>query len=234
LDAVDDDSAFVVLLEPVDAADHRGFARAGRAADHDALAEPDGQGDAVQRAEVAEGLAHPFEPYDWIGGTWHCSVSLLRQHFPVVIDQILTIIYGSTQVDCNPIVLYNNSGGDAMLRRNLILLAATVPVMLCAPALAQNLTNDLAASSALEEIKKRGTIRVGFSTFVPWAMRNTKGEFIGFEIDVARKLAEDNEWQLELVPTAWDGIIPALIAGKFDVIIGGMSVTPKRAQTVNF
>ncbi len=121
-----------------------------------------------------------------------------------------------------------------MLRRNLILLAATVPVMLCAPALAQNLTNDLAASSALEEIKKRGTIRVGFSTFVPWAMRNTKGEFIGFEIDVARKLAEDNEWQLELVPTAWDGIIPALIAGKFDVIIGGMSVTPKRAQTVNF
>lgn len=101
-------------------------------------------------------------------------------------------------------------------------------------AFAQNTQQDLAASSALEEIKKRGTIRVGFSTFVPWAMRNTKGEFIGFEIEVAKKLAEDNGWEVEHIPTAWDGIIPALIAKKFDVIIGGMSATPKRSQTVNF
>jgi len=90
------------------------------------------------------------------------------------------------------------------------------------------------SGNALEEIKKRKTIKVGFSTFVPWAMRNSKGEFIGFEIEVARKLAEDNGWEIEHVPTAWDGIIPALIAGKFDVIIGGMSATPKRSQTVNF
>ena len=40
--------------------------------------------------------------------------------------------------------------------------------------------------------------------------------------------------KLELVPTAWDGIIPALLAGKFDVIIGGMTITPKRNLTVNF
>ena len=121
-----------------------------------------------------------------------------------------------------------------MLRRNLILGAVVVSVLVSGPAIAQNLASDIAGSSTLEEIKKRKTIRVGFSTFVPWAMRNTKGEFIGFEVDVAKKLAEDNEWELELVPTAWDGIIPALIAGKFDVIIGGMSATPKRAQTVNF
>ena len=100
--------------------------------------------------------------------------------------------------------------------------------------IAQNVNQEISASSTLEEIKKRGSIRVGFSTFVPWAMRNTKGEFIGFEIEVAKKLAEDNGWTVEQIPTAWDGIIPALIAGKFDVIIGGMSATPKRSQTVNF
>ncbi len=67
------------------------------------------------------------------------------------------------------------------------------------------------------------------STFVPWAMRDKQGELIGFEIDVAKRLAADSGWQVEFVPTAWDGIIP-LLAKKFDVIIGGMSVTPERSK----
>ena len=65
-------------------------------------------------------------------------------------------------------------------------------------------------------------------------MRSTEGELIGFEIDVATKLAEDMGVEVEFVPTAWSGIIPALLAGKFDVIIGGMSITPQRNLTVNF
>lgn len=92
----------------------------------------------------------------------------------------------------------------------------------------------LAKESVIETIKKRGVIRVGMSTFVPWAMRDKDGDLIGFEIDVAKKLAKDMEVEAEFVPTAWDGIIPALLAGKFDVIIGGMSVTPVRNLTVNF
>lgn len=122
------------------------------------------------------------------------------------------------------------------MKRSVILsLLAAVMFLLTGPIVtAQDIQQQLSSTSTLEEIKKRGTIRVGFSTFVPWAMRNTKGEFIGFEIDVANKLAEDNGWTVEHIPTAWDGIIPALIAKKFDVIIGGMSATPKRSQTVNF
>ncbi len=99
-----------------------------------------------------------------------------------------------------------------------------------APALAQG----AAPPSALEEIKKRGTLIVGLSTFVPWAMRSKSGELIGYEVDVAKKLAEDMGVKVELVPTAWDGIIPALLAGKFDYIIGGMTITPARNLTVNF
>ncbi|MEM7547643.1 MAG: transporter substrate-binding domain-containing protein [Pseudomonadota bacterium] len=92
----------------------------------------------------------------------------------------------------------------------------------------------LASESVIETIKQRGVIRVGMATFVPWAMRDKNGDLIGFEIDVAKKLAEDMEVEVEFVPTAWDGIIPALLAGKFDVIIGGMSITPARNLTVNF
>ena len=90
------------------------------------------------------------------------------------------------------------------------------------------------ADDLIADIQKRGTLKVGMSTFVPWAMRDKKGDLIGFEIDVASKLAEDMGVEVEFVPTAWSGIIPALLAKKFDVIIGGMSITPQRNLTVNF
>lgn len=111
-----------------------------------------------------------------------------------------------------------------------LLLAALLPPL----ARAQSANQQLAAASVVETIKKRGSIRVGMSTFVPWAMRDKNGELVGYEIDVARQLAEDMKVKAEFVPTAWDGIIPALLAGKFDLIIGGMTITPERNLTVNF
>ena len=101
-------------------------------------------------------------------------------------------------------------------------------------ALAESTRQSLSSESALEAIKKRGTLRIGLSTFVPWAMRDKKGDLIGFEIDVGKRVAEDMGVEIEHIPTAWDGIIPALLAGKFDVIISGMSITMKRNLTVNF
>ncbi len=95
-------------------------------------------------------------------------------------------------------------------------------------------TLSAATAGMLEDVQKRGTLRVGMATFVPWAMRDKDGNLIGFEIDVATKVAEDMGVKVEFVPTAWSGIIPALIAKKFDIIIGGMSITPQRNLTVNF
>jgi len=122
------------------------------------------------------------------------------------------------------------------LGRWLLALAAVLGILGIAGnrAMAQDIRQDLAATSVIEEIKKRGVLRVGLSTFVPWAMRDKEGKLIGFEIDVANKLAEDMGVTIESVPTSWDGIIPALLAGKFDVIISGMSITPSRNLTVNF
>lgn len=97
-----------------------------------------------------------------------------------------------------------------------------------------SMQQELAQNSVVEQIVKRGTLRVGMDTFQPWAMKDKNGEFIGFEIDVARRLAEDMGVNVEFVPTAWSGIIPALLTGKFDVIIGGMGILPKRALKVNF
>ncbi|MCY9803487.1 transporter substrate-binding domain-containing protein [Vibrio scophthalmi] len=112
-------------------------------------------------------------------------------------------------------------------------ITALLGIAIAIPSLV-NAQEQASGTSNLEAINDRGTLRVGMSTFVPWAMRNKQGELIGFEIDVAKRLAADSGWKVEFVPTAWDGIIPALLAKKFDVIIGGMSVTPERSKSVLF
>jgi len=99
---------------------------------------------------------------------------------------------------------------------------------------AGKLQQQLTSESTLEQVLKRGVLRVGMSTFVPWAMKDKKGKLIGFEIDVATRLAKDMGVKVEFVPTKWAGIIPALLTGKFDVVIGGMGITPTRNLKVNF
>ncbi len=102
------------------------------------------------------------------------------------------------------------------------------------PVLAQDVRQQLVNSSVLEEILQRGVLKVGMSTFVPWAMNDKEGNLIGFEIDVATRLAADMGVEIEFVPTKWSGIIPALLTGKFDVIIGGMGIRADRNIKVNF
>jgi polar amino acid transport system substrate-binding protein len=101
-------------------------------------------------------------------------------------------------------------------------------------AMAGKLQQQLVEQSAVEQIMKRGVLKVGMSTFVPWAMKDKTGKLIGFEIDVATRLAADMGVKIEFTPTKWAGIIPALLTGKFDVIVGGMSIRPDRNLKVNF
>ncbi|MGD1967643.1 MAG: transporter substrate-binding domain-containing protein [Desulfobacterales bacterium] len=118
----------------------------------------------------------------------------------------------------------------------LLVIATILAVVsgLSGPVLAGEIQQQLVQESTIEQVIKRGTLRVGMSTFVPWAMKDKTGKLIGFEIDVARQLAADMGVKIEFVPTKWAGIIPALLTGKFDVIIGGMSVRPDRNLKVNF
>ncbi len=92
----------------------------------------------------------------------------------------------------------------------------------------------LAGNPWVERIKEQGVLRVGFDVFRPWVMANQDGRYIGFEIQVAEALAADMGVKLELIPTAWDGIIPALLTSRFDIIISGLGITPERAKRVIF
>ncbi|MFK7762617.1 MAG: transporter substrate-binding domain-containing protein [Roseobacter sp.] len=113
-------------------------------------------------------------------------------------------------------------------------LATAATIALALPASAQNATQALSSASVVETIKQDGVLRIGLSIFRPWSMRDLDGELVGFELDVGRELAKDMGVEVEFIPTAWDGIIPALVSGKFDVIISGMTITPQRNLTVAF
>lgn len=94
--------------------------------------------------------------------------------------------------------------------------------------------------SLLEKIKKRGYIAVALEPgYMPFEMKTKSGELIGFDVEMMQLFAKKLGVKVKFVPTAWDGIIPALMTkdkdtDPIDLIASGMTVTEERAKKVNF
>jgi polar amino acid transport system substrate-binding protein len=116
--------------------------------------------------------------------------------------------------------------GDEMKKLSLLMAAMMVAMVL---------TAGVAMAGTLDDIAKRGTLRVGMEPgYMPFELTNQKGEIIGFDVDMATRMAKAMGVELEIVSTAWDGIIPALLTSKFDVIMSGMTLTQERNMSINF
>jgi octopine/nopaline transport system substrate-binding protein len=70
--------------------------------------------------------------------------------------------------------------------------------------------------------------------YAPWNFTESDGKLAGFEIDLAADLCKRADLDCEMVAQDWDGIIPALLGGKYDAIMSGMSRTPERLKAINF
>ncbi|MFE1813929.1 transporter substrate-binding domain-containing protein [Metapseudomonas otitidis] len=93
----------------------------------------------------------------------------------------------------------------------------------------------LAHAGVVDDAVKRGTLRVGMDpTYMPFEMTNKRGEIIGFEVDLLKAMSKAMGVKLELVSTSYDGIIPALLTDKFDLIGSGMTLTQERNLRINF
>ncbi|MBL6751451.1 MAG: transporter substrate-binding domain-containing protein [Nevskia sp.] len=89
--------------------------------------------------------------------------------------------------------------------------------------------------STLNAILKRGELRVGLEAgYVPFEVRDRQGNIIGFDVDLAKKMASELKVKVSFVNTQWDGIIPALLTDKFDILMSGMTITAERNIQVNF
>ena len=83
--------------------------------------------------------------------------------------------------------------------------------------------------------KEWKTVRIGMdATYPPFESVNPKGEIVGFEVDYAKALCEKMKVTCTFQNQDWDGVIPALLSGKFDVIFSSMNMTPERAKRVLF
>src|ERR687897_801895 len=70
--------------------------------------------------------------------------------------------------------------------------------------------------------------------YPPWNATDSSGQLVGFEVDLAQELCQRMGVECEIVAQDWEGIIPALQAGKYDAIMAGMSVTDERMQVISF
>ena len=91
-----------------------------------------------------------------------------------------------------------------------------------------------AHADAMDDILKRGTLRVGIAEFVPWAMPAKRGGHMGYDVDLGVKIAKDMDVRVEFKVYEWKDIIPALEAGEVDMIAGGIVITPQRALRITF
>jgi polar amino acid transport system substrate-binding protein len=92
----------------------------------------------------------------------------------------------------------------------------------------------VAGARSLQQVLNDGTLRVGVALFTPWAMRAPGGDLIGFEVDVANRLAEDMGLRVDIRVYPFERLVTALEGGEIDIVAAGLVVTPERALHVNF
>jgi ABC-type amino acid transport substrate-binding protein len=90
-------------------------------------------------------------------------------------------------------------------------------------------------ASRLEAIRARGALRVGyFEETLPFAFVNERGDLVGFDIDMANRLAAELGVGLEFMPVARDRFDEAMADGGCDIMMSGVVVTPLRASRILF
>ncbi|KFE34521.1 transporter substrate-binding domain-containing protein [Thioclava atlantica] len=93
----------------------------------------------------------------------------------------------------------------------------------------------LALADELESLKKKGVIRIAMSgAYPPFNFINDQNQVVGFDPAIGEEIAKRMGLKVEIITTAWDGIIGGLLANKYDAIVGSMSITDERKKVVDF
>ncbi|GAB3628152.1 cysteine ABC transporter substrate-binding protein [Pandoraea terrae] len=91
------------------------------------------------------------------------------------------------------------------------------------------------AEDLLNTVKSRGELMIGMEgTYPPFNFRDQNGELQGFDVDVGKALASKLGVKPKFYTAEWSGLIGGLQAGKFDVVVNQVSITPQRRQSLDF
>ena len=101
----------------------------------------------------------------------------------------------------------------------------------CSPALSQCWQSLVQGAPARPN---RTTSSASTNAYPPYSYVDKDGNAQGFDVDSMKWIAEKKGIEVTFMPVEWSGIIPALQAGKIDMVYAGMSITPERQEAVNF
>lgn len=113
-----------------------------------------------------------------------------------------------------------------------------IAVMLAVFMLASVLTMAVSAKGSddlLETIQKRGTIIVGLEgDWAPWSYVDENDELTGYDVEVAKAIADKLGVEIQIVPGEWDGLFAGMDAGRYDMVVNGVEATEERADKYDF
>lgn len=113
-----------------------------------------------------------------------------------------------------------------------------IAVMLAVFMLASVLTMAVSAKGSddlLETIQERGTIIVGLEgDWAPWSYVDEDDELTGYDVEVAKAIADKLGVEIQIVPGEWDGLFAGMDAGRYDMVVNGVEVTEERADKYDF
>ena len=93
----------------------------------------------------------------------------------------------------------------------------------------------IASGDLLSRIKARGVVTIAMEgTWSPWTFHDAKGELTGFDVAVGKALAQAIGVKAEFIEGKWDGLLAGLDAGRYDLMINGVGITPERQRAYDF
>ena len=96
-------------------------------------------------------------------------------------------------------------------------------------------TTEDAGSDLLSQIQANGVITVAMEgTWAPWTYHDENDDLVGYDVEVATKIAEKLGVEPQFIEGEWDGLLAGLDAGRYDIMVNGVDVTPERAEKYDF
>ena len=112
----------------------------------------------------------------------------------------------------------------------MLVLALMLPLAACGGTKDSGEEGDL-----LARIQKRGSITVAMEgTWAPWTYHNENDELVGYDVEVAQKIAEKLGVTVNFVEGEWDGLLAGLDDGRYDIMVNGVGIEPGREKKYNF
>ena len=104
-----------------------------------------------------------------------------------------------------------------------------------AESMADTAATEETGGDLLSQIQANGTITVAMEgTWAPWTYHDESDNLVGYDVEVATKIAEKLGVEPKFVEGEWDGLLAGLDAGRYDIMVNGVDITPERAEKYDF